>query len=95
MSVQPDWRGSAWPLAREAESGRDWGVVCRAGNCAIFLFVIALGWWLAAAKNAAQVGEAMDAVAELDWVLQQFLQTPQESSEEEAVDSRPTKRRRT
>ena len=99
LSVQPDWGGSAWPLAHETKPGQDWGIACHASSCAIFLFIIALGWWLAAAENAAQVTEAMDAVTELDWVLQQFLQSPQQSSEEasekDVGDLRPTKRHHT
>lgn len=72
MQLQPQWRGATWPLRRSpADPGAEpsWEGVQLGGPCGFYLAVLGVAWWLSA-QDGKLDGDMLEAIAELQWVLQ-------------------------
>ncbi|KAK7678104.1 hypothetical protein QCA50_018897, partial [Cerrena zonata] len=78
--LQPTWCNmEAWPPTRTSSTEENnWTVLSQGGCNRLYLVIILLSWWLMTAAKAgdetsAAWQEAMVAVADIEWVLNQIL----------------------
>lgn len=73
-AAMPGWRSVTydWPLSRECSEdiGEDaWSVTRKGGGNGFAMLIVALSWWLGAAKSAPHKREAMSMVEDVVFVL--------------------------
>lgn len=77
-SMQPRWRREGdmlgdLKLARDEAVAEDWVNLSKAGYHGMFLVLLSLSWWLAAAKEESDRRWCMEAIDDVAWVLKQLL----------------------
>ena len=74
--MQPTWRrvvdGS---LAKDKPDDEKWEGLMKGGTAGIYTVVVALSWWIKALDNVADGGDALVAVRDVTWVLDQVCET--------------------
>ena len=63
---------SGWPLLQAEMDRSDWGKMLHGGKNGIFLFVMAMSWWINDADISDPSSNLSSAIADLKWVLEQL-----------------------
>ena len=63
---------SGWPLPQVELQHADWGKMLHGGKNGIFLFVMAISWWVKRIGSAQPPSDFCSALADLKWVLEQL-----------------------
>ncbi|KAI0040345.1 hypothetical protein FA95DRAFT_1502991 [Auriscalpium vulgare] len=96
VGLQPEWRGTTWPLARPASVPTDgWGEVLKGGSNGFIIILITLSWWCGASKTQSEQNEWASAIEDVGWVLTHLVglaRAKKHSAPEELPDERPEKR---
>ncbi|KAI0315304.1 hypothetical protein OF83DRAFT_1062362, partial [Amylostereum chailletii] len=72
-SLQPEWRGQAWPVARAVKQDEDWdGMACSGANW-FMMVVLLLSWWSLQARDGSEMREVDSAVDDIEWALDQIM----------------------
>lgn len=91
-SIQPEWRGSKWPLDRSIPDTEDWSSMKLGGPNGLFLFVMCLYWWWSLAKetsNEVACAEYLSVIEDVTFILRAIYRSTQNSNARSAV-STPT-----
>ena len=97
ISLQPNGRGRAWPLARRSVD-EQWEPMMRGGRNGILLVILALLWWSRTVSTDEQQLEVEDALQDLVWSFEQMLNViPKKNGDKRAAEdsvegARPAKR---
>jgi hypothetical protein len=75
-ALQPTWRRTVdGTLTKDTPNDEKWGGLMKGGTAGIYTVVVALSWWIKALGNVADGGDALVAVRDITWVLDQVCET--------------------
>ncbi|KAI0259638.1 hypothetical protein BC834DRAFT_608805 [Gloeopeniophorella convolvens] len=97
IRLQPDARGSTWPLAREACDSSDWSELNKGGKKGVLTILILLAWWQGLEQTKKERQGLDEVVDDVSWILDQLLAVERggkRSREEDDSDPTPSKRAR-
>lgn len=81
-ALQPEWRGSDWPLSRAVADGESWTELKKGGSTGFVLIIIGLNWWIRDAQTAKDQNEVASMVEDVVFVLKAVLETVDEPAGE-------------
>ncbi|KAI0038914.1 hypothetical protein FA95DRAFT_1127559 [Auriscalpium vulgare] len=73
IGLQPEWRGSEWPLTRESHPSEEWTHCKIGGRNGFGLVLMTLSWWYGAAMTETEQREWESALEDVSWVAETII----------------------